>query len=166
MNVVTTKPRRADRIVITARADIAPRKTWRKKTKSLKELELSPPPSVCCCSWRESPRWRKSCLRFQKPGSQTRTPQSHVGNLQGKKSLSQHTYDWEQSPLCSVTLKAGSSVILMLDTSVGSGIHVGSTLSSGSALMLRTCSDVIRYMKGIDTFVICIQLKRLCTPPL
>ena len=31
MNVVTTKPRRAERIVITARADIAPRKTWRKK---------------------------------------------------------------------------------------------------------------------------------------
>ena len=55
--------------------------------------------------------------------------------------------DFQIPPLCSVTLKAGSSVILMLDTPpVSSGIQVGSTFS-GFGSMWETCGRIVRKSK-------------------
>ena len=51
-----------------------------------------------------------------------------------------HSTCFQIAPLCSVTLKAGSSVMLMFVTPVASGIHVGS-IFSGLGSMSETYGE-------------------------
>ena len=99
------------------------------------------------------------CLQFRKRVSPTKTQQSHVGSLQTSVNWNCCTLDAEDKisnlvyfqipPLCSVTLKAGSSVMLMLETSVASGIHVGS-IFSGFGSTLETCGIISNQTLQFD----------------
>ena len=147
MKVVTTKPSKAESIVITANADMAPRKTWTFANKEQIIDWIFLLPSACCCSWPESQRWKRFCLQSQKQGSPTEIQQSRVRNLRKIinccpkfKIQINHSIGVQIAPLCSVTLKAGSSVMLMFVTPVASGIHVGS-IFSGLGSMSETYGE-------------------------